>query len=182
MERRVERCAVRRQVREQPEVIARRQQLQKCVGRFAAERVDRRLAEREPGAGHAAVRVESRQTMLLLIDVEEGARRVLRLLHVRLVEWIDPEQQAGSGGRHFPAQKLGADGGGVGDGQRHQRQPRGTCGGKLARVRPLAGQRDRHRDAIGSEPSVRRFTRDRHDPLAMFARALRNELLDPEAE
>ena len=42
------------------------------------------------------------------VGVQQRAGGVLGLLHVRLVEGVDPQHDAGGGGRDLPAQELGA--------------------------------------------------------------------------
>ncbi len=50
-----------------------------------------------------------RQVSVGLVAVEQHARRVLGLLHVRFVERVDAEERAGDGRRDFPPHEFGAE-------------------------------------------------------------------------
>ena len=86
--------------------------------------------------------------------IEDGLRLRLRLLDVRLVEGVDAEDRAGDRGRKLEAKELGPE---------------------VARI----GEVDV--DALPVHP-VRGLARRRHEPLALLAGRLGDELLEPEPE
>ena len=115
--------------------------------------------------------------------VEQRRGRVLRLLDVRLVERVDPEQRAGDRRRDFPSNELGAERGRFVPVDRRRRMSVGfepRCRGFARRCRDGPRRTDgRGRTADGVR---RRFARDRHDADAVLAGAFGHELFDPEAE
>src|SRR5207245_5593215 len=74
------------------------------------ERSSGGVAERQgdPRCSDAIGRGE-RQLTLRLEPRKQRARRVLRLLHVRLVERVDAQERTGDSRRDFPAYELGAE-------------------------------------------------------------------------
>ena len=101
---------VRPQVREEAEVVALTKQRQQRVGALAVQGVARRVAQRQRDlSGQDAIRRRHRQLMRRHVTLQNGARGVLRLLHVRLVERVDPQDRAGDRGRDFPAHEFGPE-------------------------------------------------------------------------
>ena len=65
-------------------------------------------SERDP-AGQRGVGCDEGQRAGRFVAVEQHARRVFCLLHVRLVEWVDVQKRAGNRCRNFPADELCAE-------------------------------------------------------------------------
>jgi hypothetical protein len=108
------------------------------------------------------------------------------LLDVRLVERVDAEDSPSDRRRHLPADELGTEVDRVGDGD-----PDDGMAGRLERVgeRIAAAIRPAVEGEADEDPIVpirlrpaERFEIDRHDPDAMFAGALGDQLLRPRAE
>ncbi len=116
------------------------------------------------------------------VRVEQRARRVLRLLHVRLVERVDLEQAACRGGRHLPPEEFGAERLDARHVDGHQRHARRAHPVDRGLVDADAVEAHGDRDAIRAGRRAGRLTGNRHDPLAMLAGALGNQLFDPEPE
>ena len=114
---------------------------------------------------------------------EHGGGAVLGLLHVRLVERIDPEHPPGDRGRELGHEEEPPEVGGPGGGEREHRLPRLRERAALGRGGPV-GRSDGQVHAVGPGALDRRgrLTDDRDDPAAVLARALGHELLDPQAE
>ena len=118
--------------------------------------------------------------------LEQLARQLLGLLDVGLVERVDPEDRPGDRGGDLPADELGAEVDRVGD-----LDPDDRMAGRLEGVgqgvaRGPVRLRQREPDerpvrAVGLD-RAERLGVDRHDPDAVLAGALRDELLRPRAE
>ena len=100
---------VRRKVGEERNVIVSLHYFQERICRVAIQRLQCGLRERQARSIRAAVRLGERKLTLLSVLIEQHACCVFRLLHVRLVEGIDIEEQSGSCRRNFPAQELAAE-------------------------------------------------------------------------
>ena len=117
---------------------------------------------------------------------QHGPGQLLGLLDVGLVERVDAQDGAGDGGRDLPAHELGAEVDRVVDGDPDDRVSGLGEGGRQRRPRAggAVGQGDPDEGAIRSRrPDVaERLQVDGHDPDAVLAGALRDELLQPAAE
>src|SRR5581483_5304525 len=91
---------------------------------------------------------------IFFVAGKDLSRPVLRLLHVRLGEGVDPEDRARDRGCELPAEKLAAE---------------------VVRI----GNLDVVRLAVGA---VRALARRRHETLPLLPRRLGEQLLEPEAE
>ena len=106
---------VRAQVGEEREVVALFNQRDDGVGVAGAEPGPRRLAQREADAvWQGEIGRGIGQPALRLVGVQQHVRRILRLLHVRLVERIDLKHRAENRRRDLPAHEFSPEGGGFG--------------------------------------------------------------------
>src|SRR5437867_541674 len=113
-ERAIRRRAVRVQVAaargvEQREVVALADEREQRVRALSVQRLSRGAGQRQRNStGQHAVCRAGGQLMARFIAVENPPRRVLGLLHIRLVERIDVQERASHGCRDFPAHEFSA--------------------------------------------------------------------------
>ena len=147
--------------------------------------------EREPLAADERDGRRGRDSRLL--GGEDGPGQLLRLLDVRLVERVDPEHGSGDRGRHFPADELAAEVHRIGEGDPDHGVAEGRqLGEELVGIADLVGrggparaaQREADEDAVVAVPVGRaeRLEVDRHDPDAVLAGTLGDQLLEPGTE
>jgi hypothetical protein len=131
------------------------------------------------------LRFTDRKTALLLLPIEQRARRILGLLHLRLVERVDVEHRAGNRGRDLPADELGAKRQPIRQIDPQNRRDRVQRAHRAVLLgRGLAEHVDLDERAIGSVRlrETERLAGDRHHADTLFAGALGDELFDPQAE
>ena len=110
---------------------------------------------------------------------------VFCLLDVGLVEDIDPQDRARHRDRILPAKEFGAKTEWVRELQRDHRVPRLAQGLEACRVAVVLlgeGEPDKQPVVAVDLGRSQRFVGHRHQPLALFAGALRDQLLGPDPE
>src|SRR5690349_3822610 len=103
MERSTGTSIVWRKKREQRDVIVGARRIEKLGRRSAVERCPCRLTQGESNSVDFRVRFRKWQPPLAAENIEQRARGVLGLLHVRFIERIDRQQSSSGGGGHFPS-------------------------------------------------------------------------------
>src|SRR5436190_16241834 len=127
-----------------------------------------------------------RESTLADVGVDHLAGQVLRLLHVGLIERVDPEDRTGDGDGELPGEEEGAEVDGVLEWNLdHRMAGVGELGqaaiGVAVRRRAVSQMREDTILAVDGR-LAERLARDRDDPRAVLAGALGHELLGPEAE
>ena len=110
---------------------------------------------------------------------------VLGLLHVGLVEHVDPQDRARDGDRILPAKEFGAETQRVIEFQRHHGVPGFAQGPEPCGIAVVAigeGEPDEEPVVAIDLGWSQRFVGHRHQPLPFFAGALRDQLFRPEAK
>ena len=117
-----------------------------------------------------------RQPARSRVLVEELPRRVLRLLHVRFVERIDPEDRARDGRRDFPADEFCTE--------RRRFRPVDLDHRRASDLDCAVIRSHVHEEAIVAvrRRVSERLAGNRYDTHAVLTGALRDQLFDPEPE
>ena len=146
---------------------------------LAEQRLDGRLERRSRLASPPDPLADGRRIAL----AEDFLGEVLCLLHVRLVEDVDAENGTGDRDRVLPAEELRSDRQRIPELERHDRMARLGERGQGARL-VVTGERQPDKEAIVAVDlrDAERLVGDRNQALALFARALRDQLLGPDAE